>query len=560
MESHSRDIHEITLICISNNDDFRNNYDTSLQQLGYRVHHANKASATEQLLETADLIIFDAQLLNHQCKLSRSSLLTKIPVIIFDMRENIDLLDLCLHSGMDDYLVHPINPAALAIKINLLINSYRMSFLADESSRKAEAMLEKVQQSEQLLQETSLASHIFYNYLLGKKEPTLPSGFSRHIHYNTDFSGDLILAQNTPLGNTLVFHADATGHGMASTMTLIPITHIFRAMAAKSYSIENIIKEMNRALSDQLPDDRFVAATLTEIDWHQQQIAVWNGGMPGVHLLDERGNIRQSFKSRNTALSVLNNNQQAISVEYGFFRTQDRLIGFSDGLTEQFSADQQTPFGEQRALDLISKTSAEDLPEQLIGALQTFSGKDKLDDDLSFFTLQMCKAGAARQPIGHYLQVTEQRQPPFEWSYCIYGKLISDNEIPGVCYNILSSTLDDKNYLQRIHQIICQIYQSILDLCILRIKDDRHTIKGNSITEFVRRRNFLIRNIPDETMIGVKLAMRNKHLQPSLKVDFAHNGKPLTAAAMKQGLLLNASRLCKGITLENNGTKVSCLI
>ena len=559
---------ERTLLCVSNNKQFLHSYENTLRhQGGFKVNYLNAYPTcleTRQASQEADLIILDARLFDHKNSVNLSLLncetLHTKPAIILDQDPESLCIDLCINSGIDDYLVHPLHPATLCLKLELLINSYKMLQTAEENNKKAEALLLTVEQSEALRQESNLASHIFYNYLLGKNEPPLPKGFRRHLNFCNDFGGDLILAQNTPDGKSIILHADATGHGLAATMTLIPITHVFRAMVAKGCRLETIIEEMNRALARQIPDDRFVAASLIEVNWSTQALYVWNGGMPSLRLLDGNRQPLATFTSKNPALGILENSQLPMAVDSFAYPKGASLIGISDGLSEQFDQAFSSPLGEQKALDLVLNQFSEQSNDKIKSYLLEFSGKEQPDDDISAFMLDLEEAEEVSLPFNPSLQIAEQRITPFQWSYFIYGKLIVERDIPSICYNLLSNTLQEPVLFHRVYQTITTLYQAIIDFSILNLRDDKFSMRGKEITQFIRRRNFLMRNLSDNTMLGIKIAMEQGEHTPLITLDFAHNGAPITEELLARSQFAKAINCCQQIQVKNQGSKLSCII
>ena len=554
------------LLCITSNNRLLADYELILQQqTGLKVIYSGSLQScleAQEQAKAAAIIMIDAHLLcqksaaNHQ--LLNCSLLRSKPAILFDYNQESKIIDLYISSGIDDYLVHPIHPLALCMKIELLINSYRILSLTEDNNKKNRALLEAIQESELLKKETSLASHIFYNYLLGKNEPPLPQGLKRHLDFARDFSGDLILAQNTANNKSLVFHADATGHGLAATITLMPLTQIFRTMATKGCKLTSILQEMNSVLNQQIPEDRFVAATLVEVDWELNEVTVWNGGMPAVTLINSAGQIKNTFTSSNPALGILESDRLNLSFTKAEFAEGDCLAAFSDGLSEQFDSEFQVCVGKNQALDWVIATLDEQTTTPLIDKVCQFSGKALPDDDISYYTFQLQKQQEAND--SYFLNIHESRLSPFEWSYQIYGELIFEQDIPATCYSLLINNIKEPSLFNRAYQTISVLHQGIIDYCLLNLTLDTEAISGRNITSFLRKRNYLLRNISDQMMLGIKIAMKNEPNSPKLSIHFAHNGRPLTEDFLKREQFHRVQKNCKDVQLLNSGYKIKCIL
>ena len=144
--------------------------------------------------------------------------------------------------------------------------------------------------------EAEMASHIFYNNLLDESSEDL-RGFARYLLSKSDFCGDLTLARYSPSGSIFVLHVDAMGRGLSATVTLLPVVDVFHGMVDKGYALPMIVREMNRKFNYKLPADRFVAASLVEVDLLHEQIGVWNRGMPPIYMLDAKGKLVKTFNS-----------------------------------------------------------------------------------------------------------------------------------------------------------------------------------------------------------------------------------------------------------------------
>ncbi|MBE0505256.1 MAG: serine/threonine-protein phosphatase [Marinospirillum sp.] len=241
------------------------------------------------------------------------------------------------------------------------------------------------QLAESLQEEEERAADLLYNHLLGRGSDQV-YGFQRYMHYTTAFSGDLVLARYSPDGRLLIFHADASGHGLSATLTLMPAASAFREGVDAGMPLDQLVKSINQTLHQQLPANRFVAATLTEIHSAAKSLTVWNGAMPPVLLLGPTGECVRRFESGNMALGIMA--QPEPQLQSCQLPATGRLLGFSDGLTDQRNAAGGV-WGELRLLQVLQGDSGSGLLRRIIEDLQNFCGSSYFDDDVSLFVAEV---------------------------------------------------------------------------------------------------------------------------------------------------------------------------
>ena len=161
-----------------------------------------------------------------------------------------------------------------------------------------------------------------------------------------NFSGDVVAASRSPEGRFYALLADATGHGLAAAISVLPVLAIFYRLTRQNNSVHEIIAELNQQLKESIPIGRFVAATLVCLDENRQIGEIWVGGTPSVLLFDRWGRKSQEFLSINLPLGIVDN--QILSCQPISFNweKENQLVICSDGLLEATNA-----IGEQFGID-----------------------------------------------------------------------------------------------------------------------------------------------------------------------------------------------------------------
>jgi len=154
-----------------------------------------------------------------------------------------------------------------------------------------------------------------------------------HVLPSETFSGDLIAARRARDGKLFVLTADATGHGLAAAISLLPVVGIFYAMVEKGFALVDIVAEMNKRLHETMPIGRFLAASVFSVDQANHTIEIWNGGMP-ERLLCQHDGTMIKLHSQHTPLGILPFEQFDATCEAFRWENTGYLIALSDGVLE----------------------------------------------------------------------------------------------------------------------------------------------------------------------------------------------------------------------------------
>lgn len=160
--------------------------------------------------------------------------------------------------------------------------------------------------------------------------------------------GDLVAVARTRANRLFVMLADSTGHGLPAALNLLPVNHIFYRMVAKNLPVSLIVEELNWAVREQSPTERYVSVLVASIDTRNRLVEVWNGGMPPALLVGDDGAILHRFESRNFPLGVLDRTLVA-ETEIVQIPAPAQLVACSDGL-EDAEDERGAHYGSERLL------------------------------------------------------------------------------------------------------------------------------------------------------------------------------------------------------------------
>ena len=280
-------------------------------------------------------------------------------------------------------------PAELAVsEIRLDNNRLFIGVIRDISERKAaEATLrENARQLQvyydQTESEQQLAIRLIEKQMhrRGLQDPSLRYAVIAAQH----FSGDVVAAVRSPEGRFYALLADATGHGLAAAISVLPVLSVFYRMSAQNLPVQELIREFNQQLRESMPIGRFVAATVVCLDPASKSGEIWVGGTPSALLIDRWGRKEAEFPSTQLPLGIMD----AIDTQATTFTWQkeSQLLLYSDGLIEATAQD-GLQFGTEGILASVAHTTPGQRFDAVSTALAKHLGDELAADDVSLMVI-----------------------------------------------------------------------------------------------------------------------------------------------------------------------------
>lgn len=309
-----------------------------------------------------------------------------VPIILTTAFNETSYFLKAIQLGIDNYVLKPVDSRVLQKVLDksaqllqqrreLVEKSVRMEQLLGELQHYYDAA-ERENQMVGVLMDRSIRDE-------NLSDPLLHSW----IAPATMFSGDLVAAQRAPNGDLYVILADATGHGLAAAMNLLPLSRIFYRMVEKGFTLSAMLREMNGVIREQSTVDRFVAVTLARVDTRNRILEVWNGGNPPAVWLCCGGDVLRLFKSTNLALGIVENSLVDMRTEVVHWDEPAQLFLFSDGFVEAENA-----ASESIGLEALVAKLAVDMPEKrfsaAVQAVQDHLAVQPAHDDMSLIVVE----------------------------------------------------------------------------------------------------------------------------------------------------------------------------
>jgi len=304
-----------------------------------------------------------------------------IPIIFLSaLGEDADLAR-GIAAGGDDYLGKPVSRVVLEAKLRAMERIAGMRKTVADYAASIELMHKT--QSEEL----ETAREVFEKMT---RIEQIPAEFVRvKTRPSTRFSGDVVAAGRTPSGRLSVLLADATGHGLAAGLTVIPLTDLYYGTIAQDVSLGVLVQRLNARLCGLLPVGRFVAAILVAVEPMLRRVRVWNGGCPNALCVDAEGRIVQVFPSVSAPLGVVPFSRPPELVTFDYdSRSGQKMYLYSDGLPEAEDPSGK-PFTSRRIEQILASAAPRARTQTLFDALDEHCAGRALADDVTFVELTL---------------------------------------------------------------------------------------------------------------------------------------------------------------------------
>lgn len=298
-----------------------------------------------------------------------------VPILFLTSLSDTESLVECLEAGGDDFVSKPYNPIVLASKIKAFGRMREMHTTVSKQRDEIE------KHHNHLIQEQRVAKQVF--------DKIAHSGCLdlSNIRYSMSplavFNGDVLVAEVSPSGNMIILLGDFTGHGLPAAVGSIPLATTFYGMVRKGFALPDILREINHKLHEILPVGFFCCATCIELNFSDQTMFTWTGGLPPSYLYRFKTDTYDIINSSNLPLGVLSSGSfkaepTRIELDIG-----DRLYMWSDGVFESRNSDGDM-FGEDRLHDLMEEYRGKNsLFDTVLNRVHEHIGAHDKDDDIS---------------------------------------------------------------------------------------------------------------------------------------------------------------------------------
>lgn len=458
----------LTILVADDSDTDRQILEAIVARDGHRVISARNGreaiAAYER--ETPDLVLLDALMPELDGFEAAREIKTQagdslVPIIFLTSLSDTDSLVRCLDAGGDDFLSKPYNRVILQAKIKAFNRMRAMNATIVEQRDQIRG------HHEHLLQEQRVAKQVFDNIA---HSGCLDSNNVRYyLSSLAMFNGDILVAGMRPSGSMLVLLGDFTGHGLPAAVGAIPLASTFYGMVHKGFAMSDILREVNHKLKSILPVGLFCCATMVDINFRQQRIRVWNGGLPPGYILREGKGEPEAIASRHLPLGVLADREFRDDMQTCELAWGDRLFLWSDGIHEARNAEGEL-FGEERLREVFEQAPDSDsVFDRILQRVKDFAGSRRPEDDLSLVELRMDRPEAVNAVAAEAAR--RERSVLSEWSmsFDVLPSSFRHFDPMPLLLNILVEVPGLRRHSGKLYTILSELYSNALEHGVLRL-------------------------------------------------------------------------------------------
>lgn len=230
-----------------------------------------------------------------------------------------------------------------------------------------------------------------------------PDGLDYYIAAKEAVGGDFLLTHADPdRGCFYLMMGDLTGHGLQSALAALLVTEIFDVLCSSGPSVETLAENINDKMCRKLPTGLFCAAILVKLDYANEQIDVWQGGMPEAYLLDGDGRVVKALRSDNLPLGITPDRAICGKASRHALGDAKTLFAYSDGVIEQTDSD-LAMFGVERLQNALHNAPAGGRrTDHVVALVRAHQNGEPQRDDISLFELHFARIG---QPLRALKQI-----------------------------------------------------------------------------------------------------------------------------------------------------------
>ncbi|MBK6657391.1 MAG: SpoIIE family protein phosphatase [Proteobacteria bacterium] len=436
-----------------------------LSRLGYRITECvNGADAVAVSSETRFDIVFMDVMMPVMDGVAATRIMKSreqqrfVPIIFLTALSDESTVARCLDAGGDDILAKPYSVAVLRAKVSAL---QRIQALQDRVTSMHAQQVRDEQIAEKLFSRVVGAGNFSHPSICAELRPA------------ARFSGDVFLVARAPSGEIYVLLGDFTGHGLAAAIGALPVSEAFRAMTAKGFAPEQILRSINRKLNTLFPTGMFMAAHFIAIDPSLKYLRVANCGMPDLLVFGpDPAQAVTNIVAHSLALGItqdmfLRDGPRTLPIEPG-----SRVLLASDGLFEAVAPD-GTAFGTERVLNAmrgVPHGAVHGLPA-VLDELERFCGAAPQADDITAIEI-LCDAslmdsGAAES--GNAANIADLARDGWQVHLTLHGSQLAVIDPVPMIMNQLQELAGVEAQQSALFTVLTELFVNALDHGVLKL-------------------------------------------------------------------------------------------
>ena len=331
------------------------------------------------------------------------------------------------------------------------------------------------------------------------------------------FSGDLVLSAPKPSGGINIFIGDFTGHGLPAAIGALPVAEVFYGMSQKGFSISDIIEEINKKLLFILPENLFCAACLVELEQEGKMLAVWNGGLPDMLVIDQNSQIKHRVVSEHLPLGVSDMHKADLETVFVEVAAGDKVFWCSDGVKNTVNK-QGDKFGQHSIEQALAKGRDLATLEQM---LTEFA--DGQTDDLTMVELDVGIVHQLDLSTSTTSQQSDIAASQWDASFHFSAHTLRTLDSVPLLVNVVVQIQAPHEHRQRIYTVLAELCSNALEHGLLNL-DSKLKESANGFTEYYSLRGQRLAELQDG-FIKVSLSHQPESTGGRLDIEIADSGE-----------------------------------
>ncbi len=406
------------------------------------------------------------------------------PIIFVTALSSESSLTHSLSSGGDDFISKPFSAEILESKINVHLRIRELNLELNDSNEILTVL------NQRLFNDKELIEHFFENAL--QQSFRDENIIKYHMSSMSTFNGDVLLVKRGPEGGLYLIMGDFSGHGLTAAMGTLPVALIFYKMAEAGAAAGDIARELNIELNKLMPPGMFFAATLLELNTRGDIMTVWAGGVPESYCLSDKGDLKEVIHAQHMPLGILDDTEFDASTQFFDVEKDDRVYLYSDGIIEAINP-QGEQFGDDRLKEILI-SQKNDRFKQILSGLDSFTGKNDQNDDITLVELTCCNIPAPE--VDDNESMGEDYILPWQFSVSLSAYEIRKQDNVKKLSEMLGTLPGLARHKSVLHILLSEMYCNSIDHSILKL-DSVDKDNDKHFVDYYKRRDLKIKNLKD---------------------------------------------------------------
>jgi serine phosphatase RsbU (regulator of sigma subunit) len=366
-------------------DDAKSNLDILVEGLK-SDHKLSLALNGEMALQAAsrnppDLVLLDIVMPGldgyEVCRrLRRVPETAEVPIMFLSSLEDVQNKTRGFEAGANDYLTKPFDMQEVKARVRSLLKAKAYNDAAKEQIASELRVAREIQMG--------MLPHDF-----SQLERAYQVSFGAVLEPAREVGGDLYGVCAASPERLVLFMGDVSGKGLAASMFMVRAISLARLLSREIPEPERILARLNNELATDNPSGMFVTFLCGVLEPGSGCLALANAGQCRPVLLPALGAAEWAVKDLGTALGF--------EPDLAFQRTElqlrngDKLLFYTDGVTEAFNA-QDECYGSERLLvdaGSMAGLSASELTQGLLRKVRAYAGGAPQSDDIAILSMMI---------------------------------------------------------------------------------------------------------------------------------------------------------------------------